>query len=237
MNLISQRHSRAARIGATLTFALLCTSSFAIAQEESAGFGVSDQLKSTQLTSEVKSLDDIRNLNDREKARLKTTALRNENLSDLSLPVGPPRRISSQQQPAAVPPKPSRTTPKREKALQKVKELKAGLTGGEDRKKQEELMRKALNEFFLADMQYRVEELDRIKRKVQETEANLQKRLAAKDESIDLQVKLLFQEAEGISVFGSSTSDTSLRGRRPSTGVLFDMNGPATPLGLPGRAR
>jgi hypothetical protein len=106
--------------------------------------------------------------------------------------------------------------------LKKVREIQASLAGEGDRAQMEQALRTALNEFFLADMQYRVEELDKIKRKVRDTEATLQKRLEKKDEAIDLQVKLLFQEAKGLSVFGSTGSIATGRSTNVIVGVPYD---------------
>ena len=53
-------------------------------------------------------------------------------------------------------------------------------------------------------MRDRVRELDAIKAKVAETEAKLQRRLDSQQESIDLQLKLFLQEADGIGFFRAS---------------------------------
>lgn len=109
----------------------------------------------------------------------------------------------------------------RDAALQKVQEIQAMLAAGGDREKGEKQLREALQDYFVADMQYRVRELDDIKAKIKETEANLQKRLDAKEESIDLQVKLMLQEADGLSVFG-----------QPSRTAAHERSR-TTPIGLP----
>ncbi|MEM8680532.1 MAG: hypothetical protein AAGF97_14390, partial [Planctomycetota bacterium] len=115
----------------------------------------------------------------------------------------------------------SSTKPKRQEALNLVRQVRTALAEEGDRAQMEKTLREALDAFFLADMQHRVEELDKIKRKVRETEATLQKRLKAKDESIELQVQLLFQEADGISVFG--TAEPAPNRRRPTyIGVPYD---------------
>ena len=174
----------------SLSFVICGNTSFTFAQE-----AVSSQMSRSAGTS-VRSLDDLRNLNAREKS---TTRVGVELPVDASL-----------------------TTPKRQLALEMVRQIQASMAEDGDRSQIEKALRKALNEFFLADMQYRVEELDKIKRKVRETEATLQKRLEAKDESIDLQVKLLFQEADGISVFGNSVSPSNGSNANFGVGVPYD---------------
>lgn len=155
---------------------------------------------SSDATTSVQSLDDIRKLNTREESMIR-----------VGVPLPP--------NPSATP---SNTAPKRHLALTKVREIQASLADERDRAQMEKELRVALNEFFLADMQYRVEELDKIKRKVRETEATLQKRLDKRNESIDLQVKLLFQEADGLSVFGSKASIPNGRSTNASEGVPYD---------------
>lgn len=154
------------------------------------------QDSSSDTTASIQSLEDIRELNARE-----------ESLIRVGVPLPP--------NPSATP---SNTAPKRHLALKKVREIQASLAGEGDRAQMEQTLRTALNEFFLADMQYRVEELDKIKRKVRDTEATLQKRLGKKDEAIDLEVRLLFQEAKGLSVFGSTGAIATGR----STNVTAD---------------
>jgi hypothetical protein len=79
-------------------------------------------------------------------------------------------------------------------------------------------------------MQYRVRELDDIKAKVSETEANLQKRLDSKDEAIDLQVNVMLQEADGFGFFPGDNkfSGSALRySRSTGPGVTLGLSGPA----------
>jgi len=49
-----------------------------------------------------------------------------------------------------------------------------------------------------ADIEHRQAELDKIKQRVAEMEAHLEKRAAAKDEIIDLRVQVLVNQAEGL---------------------------------------
>jgi hypothetical protein len=160
----------------------------------------SNRDSSSVATTSVQSLDDVRKLNAKEESMIRV---------GVQLPPNPSVT-------------PSNTATKRQRALNKVRELQTALAGEGDRAQMEQTLREALNEFFLADMQYRVEELDKIKSKVRETEATLQKRLDQKNESIDLQVKLLFQEADGLSVFGSTGSIATGRSTNVRIGVPYD---------------
>ena len=89
----------------------------------------------------------------------------------------------------------------RQIALKRIEEAKAKLKTNEDRAKVEPLLKAALAEYFMADMIYRVRELDEIKAKVAESEAKLQKRLASQQESVELQLKIMLREAEGQGFF------------------------------------
>ena len=89
----------------------------------------------------------------------------------------------------------------RQIALKRIEEAKAKLKTKEDRAKVEPLLKAALEEYFMADMIYRVRELDEIKAKVVESEAKLQKRLASQQESVELQLKIMLREAEGQGFF------------------------------------
>lgn len=160
----------------------------------------SNRESSSVATTSVQSLDDVRKLNAKEESMIRVGV----------------------QLPPDQPGTPSITAAKRQRALNKVRELQTALAGEVDRAQMEQTLREALNEFFLADMQYRVEELDKIKSKVRETEATLQKRLDQKNKSIDLQVKLLFQEADGLSVFGSTGSIANGRSTNVRIGVPYD---------------
>jgi hypothetical protein len=63
-----------------------------------------------------------------------------------------------------------------------------------------------LTTYFLADMKSRVAELDAIKKRVAEMEAQLEKRMKAKTEIIDLQKKVLETEADGLGFFGPESA-------------------------------
>ena len=80
---------------------------------------------------------------------------------------------------------------------------------GEDRTKTEQVLRLALTEYFIRDMQVRVKELDEIKAKVAETEAKLQKRLDIQKEAIDLQMQIMIREADGLGFFPTTNSSAN----------------------------
>lgn len=87
----------------------------------------------------------------------------------------------------------------RQIAMKKINEFRSKLASpGEDRAKVEEQLRSALSEYFIADLQHRVSELDAVKARVQEMEARLQKRLDLKQEAVDLQLKRMEHEADGL---------------------------------------
>ena len=87
----------------------------------------------------------------------------------------------------------------RQIAMKKINELRSKLASpAEDRAKVEEQLRSALSEYFIADLQHRVSELDAVKARVQEMEARLQKRLDLKQEAVDLQLKRMQHEAAGL---------------------------------------
>ena len=133
----------------------------------------------------------------------------------------------------------------REIALKKIEEAKAKLKSNEERSKVEPNLRAALGEYFIADMQHRVRELDEIKAKVAESEAKLQNRLDSQQESVDLQLKLMLREVDGDGFFlkddvashsrlGSSTESGTSSLTFPSSLVeprFLDVGGfgPASP--------
>ena len=87
----------------------------------------------------------------------------------------------------------------RQIAMQKINQLRSKLASpDEDRAEVEKQLRSALSEYFIADLQHRIRELDAVKARVQEMEARLQKRLDLKQEAIDLQLKRMQHEADGL---------------------------------------
>jgi len=96
---------------------------------------------------------------------------------------------------------------------------------GEDRTKTEQVLRLALTEYFIRDMQVRVKELDEIKAKVAETEAKLQKRLDIQKEAIDLQMQIMIREADGLGFFATaSTAGSSVAIVQGSPDAWFSPN-------------
>lgn len=79
----------------------------------------------------------------------------------------------------------------------------------------EKQLRAALQQYFSADMEERVSEFDKVKARVVEMEAKLQRRLQRENEIIDLQLKQMIYQADGL--------DFSVPGG--------DENGAANPYG------
>lgn len=92
-------------------------------------------------------------------------------------------------------------------SLRRINLLKRKLKQGADRSATLDELRKSLAEYFLADMRHRLRELDAIRAKVEAMETKLQERLDAQTESIDLQLRLIEQEAQGLGLFRSQTRD------------------------------
>ena len=96
----------------------------------------------------------------------------------------------------------------RQTALQKIGDLKNQLNAPKaNRAKIEPQLRAALSEYFIDDIRRRVRELDDIKAKLAETEAKIQKRLASRDEAVELQFKLMLREADGLGFFRNGDAD------------------------------
>lgn len=90
----------------------------------------------------------------------------------------------------------------RQKAIRKLRAIRGTLARGlGDRKELEADLKKTLHEYFLADMQHRVRELDEIKKRVTNMEGKLKRRLNSRDEVVDLQFRLLVHEADGLGFF------------------------------------
>jgi hypothetical protein len=87
----------------------------------------------------------------------------------------------------------------RQIAMKKINNFRSKLASpDEDRTEVEKQLRSALSEYFIADLQHRVQELDAVKARVQQMEARLQKRLDLKQEAVDLQLKRMQHEADGL---------------------------------------
>ena len=62
-------------------------------------------------------------------------------------------------------------------------------------------LRKALLEYFATDMKERVQEFDKVKARVTEMEAKLQRRLDREEEIVELQLKQMLHKADGLDFF------------------------------------
>ena len=132
----------------------------------------------------------------------------------------------------------TRSITPRELAMGRIRSLQQKLAlPSEDRSVLESQLKSALAEYFIADMRHRVHELDEIKAKVKETEAKLQKRLASQQEAVDLQLKIMLHEADGLGFFHKNDrKSTSVFGAEQWSvrSQPAGLNGPANvPLGLP----
>lgn len=106
----------------------------------------------------------------------------------------------------------------------------------------EDQLREALADYFVADMQYRTQELEKLKRRMEEMDAHLTKRMKARDAIIDLQVKLMMSEKEGLGLFSSRQGPNTFpelpaAGLPATPGYLAPLPGPAAVPGITGRLR
>lgn len=74
----------------------------------------------------------------------------------------------------------------------------------EDRTNAATDLRKALGEYFDQDMKARQQEIDTINEGLQEMESSLQKRVAAKDDIVDLHLQVLINESNGLGFFSET---------------------------------
>ena len=122
----------------------------------------------------------------------------------------------------------------RQIAMKKINRFRSKLASpDEDRAEVEKQLRSALSEYFIADLQHRVQELDAVKARVQEMEARLQKRLDLKQEAIDLQLKRMQHEADGLEFVVPNEADASAGMSGPSMGGEGYTGSPG---GVPGAA-
>jgi hypothetical protein len=106
----------------------------------------------------------------------------------------------------------------RQQVLKKINELRSKLTlPEEDRQEVAKQLKTALIEYFIADMQHRVRELDEIKAKVAEMEAKLDKRLRSQQEAVDLQLSIFLREADGLGFFSDDAGDISSEGPKKTS--------------------
>lgn len=83
-------------------------------------------------------------------------------------------------------------------------------------------MSTALSDYFDADMQLREQEIRDIEERVKKLQAQLERRRAAKAELLDLQLKVLVNEAEGLGFYGRGGSTERPRAGRIWTNKLMD---------------
>jgi hypothetical protein len=69
------------------------------------------------------------------------------------------------------------------------------------------ILDRALTSYFISDMKARVTELDKIKARVKELEVQLERRMKAKNEIIELQKKVLLSEVDGLGFFSPDDRD------------------------------
>lgn len=83
--------------------------------------------------------------------------------------------------------------------LQQINELRQMLRErDQDRSELEPLLREALAEYFVIDMEERVREFDKIKARVAQMESKLQTRLDRRYDIVELQVKQIVHQADGL---------------------------------------
>jgi len=96
----------------------------------------------------------------------------------------------------------------------------------QDRKEVEPLLRDALAEYFVLDMEERVREFDKIKARVVQMESKLQTRLDRRYEVVELQIKQMLYKADGLDFFvpGGQASGVGMPGVM-SGGMSSGMSG------------
>ena len=109
----------------------------------------------------------------------------------------------------------------------KIREASAAIRDAKDdesREKATNNLASALDEFFETDMKVRAKELEGLRSRLAKLEAQLNRRRQKKAEIIDLQMKVAFNEADGMGFY-------SVPQDRP---FGFTMPPPMTALGMPG---
>ncbi len=87
----------------------------------------------------------------------------------------------------------------------------------------EKQLRSALQQFFDADMEERVKQLDKVKASLAEMESKLERRLASDQEIVELQLKKMLHKADGLDF--SIPSDTGGSGYGSAPGGMGGMMG------------
>ena len=97
------------------------------------------------------------------------------------------------------------------KALSALRKKLAEAKTDEDKVAVGQELRSAINDFFGADMKRRGAELEKVKQRVGQMELHLTKRVSAKNEIIELQLKSFVYEADGLGLFGGGSSSAARR--------------------------
>jgi hypothetical protein len=117
----------------------------------------------------------------------------------------------------------------RQASMDRIAEARGKLAGVEDpeseRKALEELQQ-ALGQYFDKDMEIRRAELERVRSGLNDMEARLQKRAAAKEGIVQLQLKMIINEADGLGFFSDGDASRVYGG-----GSMFAPSGAMTAPG------
>jgi len=99
----------------------------------------------------------------------------------------------------------------RKEALDRLNQLRAQLkaSGPAQRDKMADQIKDALAQYFDADMKRRRAELDRLGGRVQQTDAQLTKRLTSRNELIDLQLRSFMFDAKGLDLLDGQTENAT----------------------------
>lgn len=179
--------------------------------------------------SEVKTLDQVRELSENQGTRVEFAPIIRDEVSVFTAPRDTPvviKGVATLRDP-------------RKAAMARIHEVKEKLSSAEGASEEVQAeLKSALAAYFVADMQHRVRELDEIKAKIDETEAKLQRRLDSQQEVVELQLKLTLAEANGLGFFSKAedgarlTPGPGVSGPGPRASAVIGKPGPAhLPLG------
>lgn len=116
-------------------------------------------------------------------------------------------------------------------ALQRLQQVREKIARGDRSEQQFEQLREALNNYFEQDLQVREQQLEEIRSKLQAMEEKLEQRRRSQNEVVDLQYRLLVNEANGLGFF--APGDSAQR-RPPSPNPFVQPAETATdPFGEP----
>lgn len=116
-------------------------------------------------------------------------------------------------------------------ALQRLQQVREKIARGDRSEQQFEQLREALNNYFEQDLQVREQQLEEIRSKLQAMEEKLEQRRRSQKEVVDLQYRLLVNEANGLGFFAPGDSAQ----RRPASGNPFSRTprDASDPFGAP----